>query len=85
LATSWKPGLATSFQLVRLVGCGLNISQWHLTDLHFSHLLTYLFSRSRPSSTKIWYRTAVPRISGFAVQLRLCSSSSYGEPIRHGP
>jgi len=25
LETSWKPGFPTSFQLVRLVGCGLKL------------------------------------------------------------
>jgi len=29
LETSWKPGLATSFQLVRLVGCDLKLVATH--------------------------------------------------------
>ena len=32
--TSWKPGLPTSFQLVRLVGCGLNLSSGTLNLLY---------------------------------------------------
>jgi len=55
--TSWQPGLGTSFQLVRLVGCGLNhtsacyitfkLTVWKLSCVSFSTVISvYVLSHN---------------------------------------